>query len=114
MEKLSSEDIQEVLADVPEVLRALVRENRDQKEKLAGYERKEHAAKIAGIMEERGLDPATSYRQKIAELLADPDRDLAVTEEAVRMDVPNVKLASVSDEQPGNGANQLEAFILGG
>jgi hypothetical protein len=114
MEKLSSEDVREVLVEIPEVIRSLVTENQGLKEKVAGYERKVQAERIATLMDEKGYDSATPYREKVAELLNDPDRDLRVTEEAVRMDVPSVKLASVSEDHPGNGASQLESFILGG
>ena len=114
MEKLSSEDVRDVLAEVPMVLRSLIEENRGLREKVAGYARKDHAERVASLMDDKGLDPGTPYKEKVAELLSDPDRDLRVTEEAVRLDVPNVKLAAVSDEHPGNGATQLESYLLGG
>ena len=114
MEKLSAAEWQEILAEVPSVLRALVEENRELKEKVAGYERKEHAEKVASLMVERGIEPNVGYQEKVASLLRDPQRDLRVMEEAVRLEVPALKLASVSDDQyVGNSGSRLEAYLLG-
>lgn len=114
MEKLSAADVREVLVEVPSVIRGLVDENRDLKEKVAEYERETHASRIASLMEDKGHDPESSYREKVSELLKDPDRDLRVVEEAVRMGTPAVKLASVSEEETGPGASALEEYLLGG
>lgn len=84
MMKLAAENIQ-----------ALSEENQDLKTKVAHYEKKERAEKIASKMEQKGLEPELSMEDKIAGLLKRDD--LSVVEEAVSMSAPQMKLASVHD-----------------
>jgi len=114
MEKLSTSEVQEVLTEVPLVIRGLLDENHQLKEKVAGYERNAHAHRIASMMEEKGHDPDQQYGEKVAGLLEDPSRDLRVVEEAIRMEAPALKLASVSEDEMGHGASALEDYLLGG
>jgi len=113
MEKLSADDIREVLAEIPGVLESLREEVHTLREKVASYERREHAETIVAMMDEKGIDPGLPFGEKVAKLLNDPGRDLRVVEEAIRMDVSSMKLASVSEDQLGNGSTRLESYILG-
>lgn len=84
-------------------LRALSEENktlRDEtsslKEKVAAFEKRARAEKIAAEMEAKGLNTGTTFEEKVAELL-DNDR-LDVVEEAVGLAAPQMKLASVHED----------------
>jgi regulator of replication initiation timing len=70
-------------------------ENQDLKTKVAHFERKERAEKVAAAMEAKGLEPETSIETKIENLMA--REDLAVVEQAVELTAPQTKLASVAD-----------------
>lgn len=116
MNKMSSEKVGQILRQVGPTLRAQqekIAEQRteivDLKEKVAHFERKERVAKLASIMEEKGLDPETSYAEKVASLMA-PETELDVVEKAIDMSAPQVKLASVSDN-PGNASDADSAFV---
>jgi hypothetical protein len=113
MDKLSTADVSEVLAEVPVVIRSLVEENKDLREKVAAANRKDHAERVATLMEDKGHQPDVGFRAKVAHLLEDPNRDLRVMEEAVRMETPAVKLASVS-EGPGHGSDPLTSYLMEG
>lgn len=113
--KMSSEQVGQILGQVAPALRsqqqtiATQREEIDGlKEKVAFYQRKERVEKIASVMETKGLDPETSYDEKVERLMA-PDSDLDVVEKAIDMSAPQVKLASVSDN-PGNASDATSAF----
>ena len=111
MEKISSQDALEVIAEVPGTIRALSAELREAREKIASYERRDQADRIVLQMADRGFEG--SHHEKVAELLEDPERDLDVMEAAVRLDVPQVKLASVGDD-PGTGVDPITECLLEG
>lgn len=113
MEKLSNAEIREVLTEVEPMITNLVHEVRELRAENAGFRREKRAAAVVDLMVDRNLLPADRHGEKVAELLADPDRDLAVVEEAVRMDAPVVKLASVGGEdEAGSGVDALTEAIL--
>lgn len=96
MEKISQAQAGEMMKVAAEGLRTLSAENQELKEKLSHYERKDHAEKIATLMEEKGIEPELSFQEKVAGLLK---RDnLSVIEEAVGFSAPQMKLASVHDD----------------
>lgn len=111
MQKLSSDKVAAVLAQVPETLRALAAERDSLKEKVAHYERQERARGIASQMMRKNLDPDTSEYEKVAHLMR-PDVNLDVVEQAVVMSAQQVKVASLSDA-PGNSSNPEGAFWAG-
>ena len=92
LQKLASQTLR-VLAGENVSLRT---ENSELKEKVASFEKRARAEKIAGDMESKGLNPDTTFEQKVAELLSS-DR-LEVVEEAVQMAAPQMKLASVHED----------------
>jgi len=122
-EKISAAQAAQVYSEVPGVLRALVTERNELLEKNASlrkeneeFKRRDRIEKIARSMQEKGLDPSSSLEEKADRIkeAAQRGRSLDVIEEAVEMTAPNGELAKLAEEQPGNGANQLEAYLLGG
>jgi hypothetical protein len=112
MDKISTAEVAQVLGEVPDLLRGLVDENKDLREKVAAYERSEHAETIVTKMEDRGqFVEGRTAQEKVANLLSE-GRDLNVLEAAVDMVAPNGSLVSVGDE-PGGGNSDLESYILG-
>jgi hypothetical protein len=120
MNKLSSEQVGQILGQVAPTLRAqqekiesLSTTNQTLTEKVAFYQRRERAEKIASQIEAKGLDPETSYSQKVNNLMGS-DKNLDVIEEAVEMSAPQIKLASLSDHSgnPSDAKSALEAAIL--
>lgn len=108
MNKLSSDDVRDTLAQVGPTLRALSGENSELKVKLAHYQKMERATKLASDMQRKGLNPETTTEEKVAALM---QRDnLNVIEEAVNMSAPQIKLAEVSDH-PGNSHDAASAFV---
>lgn len=108
MNKLSSDEVRDTLAQVGPTLRALSEENSDLKEKLAHFQKMERVAKLASAMHNKGLNPESSLEEKVAALM---QRDnLNVIEEAVNMSAPQIKLAEVSDH-PGNPTSAESAFV---
>lgn len=107
MDKLSAEKVAEVLSQVSPALRALSEENSGLKEKVAHYELMERAEKLAGVMEEKGLDSQISHDEKVQRLMKTEDLD--VVEKAVDLSAPQFKLAHVSDN-PGNHSDALSAL----
>lgn len=108
MNKLSSDEVRDTLAQVGPTLRALSEENSELKEKLAHFQKVDRVTKLASKMHTKGLNPETSLEEKVAALM---QRDnLNVIEEAVNMSAPQIKLAEVSDH-PGNPTNADAAFV---
>ncbi len=107
MNKLSSIKVAEVLAQVPVALRAQQEEIAALKEKVAHYQKLDRVTKLASSMQEKNLDPETTYAEKVASLM---DRDdLDVYEKAVDLSAPQIKLAALSDHS-GNAATAEDAF----
>ena len=123
-EKISAAQAAQVYSEVPGVLRALVAERDDLKTKLASvtaslveFEERDRIEKIARSMEEKKVDMGSSFDEKIERIkeATAKGRSLDVIEEAVDMTAPNGEFAKLgSAEELGNGANDLESFILGG
>jgi hypothetical protein len=115
MNKISSEQAGQILGQVAPTLRAqqqkiesLETEKGELTEKVAFYQRRERAEKIAAQLEAKGLDPETSFTQKVDGLMK-PETDLDVVEKAIDMSAPQIKLASLSDN-PGNPSDAKSAF----
>lgn len=83
-------------------------ENTDLKTKVAAFEKRARAEKIAESMESKGLNPDVPFDSKVEEILA--RENLEVLEEAVGMAAPQTKLAFVHEdgvevESTGDKAN---------
>lgn len=115
MDKLSSDKVSQVLAQVGPALRglsednqALLKENEELHTKLATYEKRERVEKIASEMRRKGLNPESSHQELVDQLMAREDLD--TVQAAVEFSAPQMKLAAVSD-RPGNPSNAEQAFI---
>lgn len=111
MNKLSSDKVAGILGQVGPALRAQQVEITDLKEKVAYYERRDRATKIASDMTRKNLDPETTFEEKVAHLMQ-PETNLDVLEQAVSMSAQQVKLASLSDH-PGSSLDAAAAFEAG-
>lgn len=80
-----------------EEIHGLREENIQLMQKLAHYEKRERAERIATTMEEKGLQPELSIQEKVAGLMTRDNLD--VVEEAVGLSTPQMKLASVADDE---------------
>lgn len=96
MNKYSSAEVGQMMKLASGTVRALSEENQELKTKVAGFEKKELAEKIADQMETKGLEPETPRAEKVANLLK--REDLSVVQEAVGMSAPQVKFASVAED----------------
>jgi hypothetical protein len=96
MQKISGVEAGQMMKLAAENLRALSEENQGLREKVASYEKRERAEKVAHLMEEKGLEPEASFEQKVTGLLERDD--LEVVERAVGLSAPQMKLASVHED----------------
>jgi hypothetical protein len=93
MMKLASEN----LRGLSEENQKLAKDNVDLKEKVAHFEKKAHAEKIAKLMEDKGINTGLDFHEKVASIM-DSKKDLSVIEEAVSISAPQTKLASVAED----------------
>jgi hypothetical protein len=123
-EKISAAQAAQVYSEVPGVLRGLVTERDELKTKLASadaelaeYKQRERIEKIARSMDDKNIDIGSSLEEKVDRIKEAhvKGRSLDAIEEAVELTAPNGGLGKLgSAEEVGNGANQLEAYLLGG
>ncbi len=123
-EKISAAKAAAVYSEVPGVLRALVSERDGLRTKLAAanrklaeYNERDRIEKIARTMSEKGIDTDSSFDDKVERIkeATQRGRSLDVIEEAIEMTAPNGGLGKLgSAAEVGNGAGQLEAYLLGG
>ena len=107
MDKISAAQTSELMKLGSARLRALSEQNAQLKEKVAHFEKRERCEKIAHQMEEKGLKPELSLREKVEELL---QRDnLSVIEEAVEMNAPQTKTASAVDRTVFSDGAELDS-----
>lgn len=97
MRKISNVEVSQMMKLAAENLRGLSEENQSLREQVATYQKRERAEKIAAVMEEKGLEPGMSFQEKTASILQRDDLD--VLETAVGLTAPQMKLASVADDQ---------------
>lgn len=95
MEKYSGAQVGQMMKLAAENVRALSTENQGLRTKIAHYEKRERAEKIAAAMEAKGLEPETTMEAKIANLLE--REDLSVLEQAVELTASQMKTASVAE-----------------
>ena len=112
MSEIGLQEAGAFLKTAGETIRALVQQNRDQKEKLAEYEKTARVESIARQMEDKGLSPEMSFEEKLAALTQAGDLDVA--EAAVKMATPQGFSLGGPSDQPGVGADALTHFIIHG
>ncbi len=117
MNKVSHEQMQQIFAEVPNVIRKLAAQRDHYKELAESYEQREEIAKIAHIMHEKGINPEMTDGE-IFDMLekAASQNQLADIARAVDLVVPDMgqKLAQLSETTTGGGSNRFEASIMGG
>lgn len=109
--KISAQQVQSLLKTASSTIRSLQGENVELREKVATFERRERAEKIAQSMEEKGLHADLSHQEKVAHILK---RDMGITEEAVKMASPQNSVLGSLDDRPGNGMSAFEQYVLTG
>lgn len=86
------------------------------KQQVAQYQKRERVEKLAGVMEQKGLRPDLSHSEKIDHLMGHEKLD--AVEEAISMNAPQVKTASVHDgtEVATDGGEEggAESRFIGG
>ena len=112
MEKISGPQIAGMLKTSSAVIRELSEENQQLRTKVAHFEKKERAEKIASQMAEKELQPELSHSQKVAGLMQRDNLD--VVEQAVDISAPQMKLASIDggsgvEVEGGMEGSQAEA-----
>lgn len=95
MDKISNIQVGQMMKVAGSTIRSLSEENQSLKEKVAHFEHKERAEKVASLMEEKGIQPELSFDEKVSGLLRRDNLD--VIEEAVGLSAPQLKLASVHE-----------------
>lgn len=96
MEKISSAQLGEMMKLSADTLRNVTAQRDELLEKVAHYEKKERAERIASAMQEKGLEPEVPFSEKVAGLMKRDNLD--VVEEAVSISAPQMKLASVHED----------------
>lgn len=114
MKKLSNVEVGQMTKLAAENLRGLSEENQELRTKLASYEKRDRVEKIAAAMEEKGLEPESSLEDKVAALMKRDDLD--VVEQAVGMTAPQMKIASVHNDdnvevEGGDGSPAEQTFL---
>lgn len=118
MDKLSAEQVHEVLNEVPGVIRGLVERNTQLEEKVAAYEMRGRVVKLAGEMHRKGLDldvPIETLADRLEK--SAQEGKIGEWEKAVALVAPDMgtKMASVTgDEQRSSlGSSDFERFLVG-
>lgn len=119
MEKLSMNDIYELLEATPPVLRKLASERDLYREKCAKLERREEAEKTASSMREKGIDLDTPFETLVDRLeKAAEQGKLGQIQAAVDMVGPDMgtKMAQIAngEDRITAGSSEFERFIVGG
>jgi hypothetical protein len=106
--------IVEVLSHVPKALRDLRDENKNLREKLASYQKKETAQELVEAMGRKGLlDPDTSTTEKVAALLSS-GKDLGVVREALDLEFGGLGFTvdGGADPEVPSDVSGLEAYLV--
>lgn len=119
------EKVAKVLNDSAHLVRAVVSERdgalakvAELQLKVASYERRTHAEKVAAMMHQKGINTDTEFPSLVTDLeKAAQEGKLDTIEEAVEMVAPDMsfKTASINDTTPvGAGESDFERFLIGG
>jgi hypothetical protein len=99
---------QKVVLDLKEKLASANAQIAELTTKVAGYERREEAVKLASRLEDAGLLAGQTMEEKIASVLQHPD--FSALNHAVDLaSNGGIKIASLSDERDGSSAES--AFL---
>jgi hypothetical protein len=106
--KLSTAQASSILKQASVTIRGLKEENDDLREKLAASDKETRIEKLAKVMEDKGLNDALSFEEKVAELRG--KKNLEVTEEAVKLASPQHEAWSLPDDNDGVPSGTKSAF----
>lgn len=116
MNKLSSEQRQLIMSEVPQVLRALAEERDQWRDKCAAYELRTSVEKLASQMVEKGLETGSvrELADRLEKQASTGQIDLKRMSDAVDLVGPNMgKLAHLADEIDGSASvSELERYLL--
>jgi len=116
MEKSAGQQVPEILGAARTHLIKLSNSNVKLAEERDAARHELHVMKVALRMEERGLDPTTTFDEKVAALRAMPAPKLASTEDAVEIAAGGVRLTKLSEAQEAGSAattsTELDDFVL--
>lgn len=116
MEKVSQEQLQQILAEVPGTLRKIAADRDMWREKALAYEQHDAISKVAHAMQEKGINSEMSD-EEIYDMLKSAAANGKLDQIAMSVDfvAPDMsqKIAQLSDSTSGGGANRFEASILG-
>lgn len=117
MNKISQDQVNEVLAAVPGTLRKLAAERDFWKGEAISRMHHEEATKVASEMHSKGINTEVEFPELVADLeKAASEGKLASIAQAVSFVGPDMsaKIASLTDRSGsgGDGMNKLEQFIM--
>lgn len=120
--KISSTQAKLVYGEVPAVLNKLASERDSLQEKLAAaetelarYRTEERIGKIAMSMQEKGINRGLSFGEQVEQIKEAHARgkSLDAIEQAVDMTTPSGEIMKIAEGQTGNGATDLENYLIG-
>lgn len=120
MQKISSQQIQEVLSAVPGALRKMAAERDYWKKEAESRMRRDDAEKVARAMHDKGINGDTEFEELVSQLeKAAEQGKLDNIAQAVEMVGPNMgqKIASLTGEEHSAGSqpgSDLVRFLVGG
>lgn len=118
MNKISNEQISQVLHEAPGMIRALVSENDGLRTKLANMERRDAAEKLAEAMHAKGLELDKTAEELVENLeKAAQQGKFETIRAAVDMVGPDMgeKIGSVGNNDAGAATgSDLERYLVGG
>lgn len=114
--KIGQREASSLLKTAGATIRKLKGELDEERRKVAAFELKDRATTLAKEAHDKGFyQELETVDEKTAHLIQNAER-LDVIEEAIRASAPNVKLASVSDDEAGGHDSKaaLNHYILTG
>lgn len=119
MKKLSAEQVQSVLSQVPGTLRKLAAERDFWKKEAESRMQRDEAEKVAHAMHEKGISVDVPINELVEQLeKAAQSGRLEKIAEAVDLVGPNMgqKIASLTNDEnhTSGGSSEFERFLLGG
>lgn len=117
MDKLSSKDMQDLIAEAPGMIRKLASERDEYKERYEALVRRDDATKVASAMHAKGINSDTDYTVLVADLeKAAEQGKLEQIRVAVDMVGPNMgtkvaQLAHDDERRISAGSSDFERFI---
>lgn len=117
MKKLSMDQIAALVEEAPAMIEGLVQERDVLRDKVAAFERRDAAEKVASAMHNKGIRLDTEFGALAEELEKEAELgNLPVIRQAVELTQTDfrAKHASLSDDEYRGGSSDFERYILGG